>query len=496
MEICSIGYLLACCGIVVVFQLLPLANLRRFFLGAVNGLFLVPFVPNAQSGIWFCIFLGGTYGALALVRARPGRALVWTTIVVTVALFTYIKRYSFIPVIVPVELWWAVWNQPVVVVGLSYMLFKFIHMLVDEWQGQLEPFSFLSYLNYQLAFFTLVAGPIQRYNDFKRGWEAMDLQPPESRETWLAWNRILTGLIKMRVIAPLVVAVSDQAGLATGPDDPNRAWSLLLAFYAFPVQLYFNFSGYTDVAIGSARLLGFKLPENFNRPYLARNLLDFWNRWHMTLTHWIRDYVFMTSYKAAATTFPRWAKTWSYGLLFVALFITGIWHGTTSGFAVFGILNGMGVAVNRAYGDALKAVLGRAGVERYLGNRLIQCLAIVATFHYECFCLLAFSSHVTKSAWAVFTDAVRQVMEIVQSIAHSPLSAASLLALVIASLVAAGLWKVDALDGVVARGTAWLMSGTFRVHAIVYAQILIVVLLFCFDRTIEQEPPHVVYMRF
>jgi D-alanyl-lipoteichoic acid acyltransferase DltB (MBOAT superfamily) len=216
----------------------------------------------------------------------------------------------------------------------------------------------------------------------------------------------------------------------------------------------------------------------------------------MTLTHWIRDYVFMTSYKAAATTFPRWAKTWSYGLLFVALFITGIWHGTTSGFAVFGILNGMGVAVNRAYGDALKAVLGRAGVERYLGNRLIQCLAIVATFHYECFCLLAFSSHVTKSAWAVFTDAVRQVMEIVQSIAHSPLSAASLLVLVIASLVAAGLWKVDALGGVIARGTAWLMSGTFRVHAIVYAQILIVVLLFCFDRTIEQEPPHVVYMRF
>jgi hypothetical protein len=160
MEICSIGFLLACVGIVVAFHLLPFAALRRFFLGIVNGLFLVPFVPNIQSWIWFVLFLGGTYGALALVRARPGRTVVWTTIVIVVALFTYVKRYSFIPAVVPVELWWAVWGQPLAVVGLSYMLFKFIHMLVDEWQGQLAPFTFLSYLNYQLAFFTLVAGPI------------------------------------------------------------------------------------------------------------------------------------------------------------------------------------------------------------------------------------------------------------------------------------------------------------------------------------------------
>ncbi|HUE15096.1 MAG TPA: MBOAT family O-acyltransferase [Planctomycetaceae bacterium] len=307
MEICSIGFLLACVGIVVVFHLLPFARLRRLFLSVVNGLFVVSLVPNIQSGIWFVIFLGGTYGSLALVRARPGRTLVWTTIVIVVALFTYVKRYSFIPAVVPVELWWPVWSQPVAVVGLSYMLFKFIHMLVDEWQGQLSPFTFLSYLNYQLAFFTLVAGPIQRYNDFKRGWEEMDLQPAEAREGWLAWNRVLIGMVKMRVLAPLVLYASNQAS-KMNPSDPNHAWYSLLVFYLYPVQLYFNFSGYTDAAIGSAQLLGFKLPENFNRPYLARNVLDFWNRWHMSLTHWIRDYIFMASYKAAATKYPRWAR--------------------------------------------------------------------------------------------------------------------------------------------------------------------------------------------
>ena len=133
-----------------------------------NVLFVVPFVPNAQSWIWFAVFLGGTYVALLVVRARPAGSVVWAAILIVVPLFAFIKRYSFIPLIIPVELFWKSWFDPLVVVGISYILFKFIHMLVDESQGQLVPFTFFSYLNYQLAFFTLVAGPIQRYNDFKR----------------------------------------------------------------------------------------------------------------------------------------------------------------------------------------------------------------------------------------------------------------------------------------------------------------------------------------
>jgi D-alanyl-lipoteichoic acid acyltransferase DltB (MBOAT superfamily) len=324
----------------------------------------------------------------------------------------------------------------------------------------------------------------------------MDLQPPEARESWLAWNRVLTGMIKMRVLAPLVLYASKLARSGMDASDPNLGWYSLLVFYAYPVQLYFNFSGYTDAAIGSARLLGFKLPENFNRPYLARNVLDFWNRWHMSLTHWIRDYVFMASYKAAATKYPRWARSWSYGLLFLALFITGIWHGTTSGFIVFGVLNGIGAAANRAYGDVLKAVLGRSGVERYLGNRLIRCLAIVATFHYVCFCHLAFSADPNWSAWVVFTDAAQQVMQIVPALARLHWTAAGLAAAVAVSLLLAGLWKADSLGLIAARLSAWLIRGTLRVPAIVCIQIVVMTLLFFLDWTVEQAPPRVVYMRF
>ena len=519
MEICSIGFLLACAGIAFVFHLLPFSSLRRLFLTVVNGLFLFPLVPNAQSWVWFVVFLVGSYAALALVRARPRPAIVWVTIVLVIALFTYVKRYSFIPVFVPVELWWSLWVQPVAVVGLSYMLFKFIHMLVDEWQGQLAPFTFFSYLNYQLSFFTLVAGPIQRYNDFKRGWDAMDFGPTEatrpteprlltageepsssestdSSQTWLAWNRVLLGMIKMRVLAPLVVYAVERARGASPAGVPNPAWATLLAFYSYPVRLYFNFSGYTDAAIGSARLLGFKLPENFNHPYLARNVLDFWNRWHMSLTHWIRDYVFMNSYKAAAMKYPRWARSWSYALIFLALFITGIWHGTTSGFVVFGLLNGIGAAVNRAYGDFLKAVLGRRGLERYLASRVIRCLAIVATFHYVCLCHLAFASTIDFSVWVVLTDMTAEVVQILQAMSGLHWSPAVWITLIVASLAFAGLWKAEAIGRSGDRFAAWLLSRRPALPTLVCAQIVLVAFLFFLDWTFEQEPPPVVYMRF
>jgi D-alanyl-lipoteichoic acid acyltransferase DltB (MBOAT superfamily) len=495
MEICSIAYLLAVCGIVIVFQLLPFARWRRIFFSVANALFVVPFVPNAQSWIWFVVFLGGTYAALLLVRARPARSVVWAAILLVVPLFVFIKRYSFVPSIVPVELFWQSWFDPLVVVGISYMLFKFIHMLVDESEGQLAPFTFFSYLNYQLAFFTLVAGPIQRYNDFQRSWDEMDLEPVDASESWLAWNRILNGLIKMRLLAPLIGHISHHAHETVSSGNPSHGWATLVLFYAFPVQLYFNFSGYTDAAIGSARLLGFQLPENFNRPYLARNVLDFWNRWHMSLSQWIRDYVFMTSYKTAATNYPRWSRSWSYGLLFVALFITGIWHGSTPGFVVFGILNGVGAAANRAYADGLKAFLGRAGVERYLRSRLIEFLAIVATFHYVCFCDLAFASDVTVSVWAAFLQTVHQLTATIQAMAGWPGILAGLCFLACGGLLATEARWANARETVTLR-IARLMTSASGGPAMVFFQILVVTCCFFWDWTYQQLPPLVVYMKF
>ena len=163
--------------------------------------------------------------------------------------------------------------------------------------------------------------------------------PADSREALGAWARILTGVVKMAALAPWVYHAFEFAG------DPPRMrimLRVLINFYAFPIWLYLNFSGYTDVVIGAARLLGFPLPENFNRPYLARNIIDFWNRWHISLSHWVRDYVFMTSYKTAVLRFPQRGKYLGYAFLFLALFVAGIWHGSTGNFVIFGALHGLG----------------------------------------------------------------------------------------------------------------------------------------------------------
>jgi D-alanyl-lipoteichoic acid acyltransferase DltB (MBOAT superfamily) len=295
MAVCSLAFLFFCGVLVIVYHLAPGKLLRQVILACASVGFLIPLVPNLSSWEWFGAMLGGTYLTLVAVRARPRGAIVAIGIGLVLALFLYLKQYRLVADFIPFPNAWDIRLHPVEVVGLSYMTFKFIHMLIDQWQGQLVPFSLWRYLNYQLSFFTIVAGPIQRYNDFVRYWEEMDLQPSETRESLLLWIRILTGMIKVGLLSAYVQS--------TYPSPLHAAFNVrqaLLTFYAYPVYLYLNFSGYTDIVIGAAGLLGFRLPENFNRPWLSRNVLDFWDRWHITLTHWIRDYIFMASYERSS----------------------------------------------------------------------------------------------------------------------------------------------------------------------------------------------------
>jgi D-alanyl-lipoteichoic acid acyltransferase DltB (MBOAT superfamily) len=386
--------LLFIAAVAITFHLFPGRIQRRFFLSITNVAFLVPLVPNPQSWACLVLFIGGTYGILSFSRTYRWWPLIPIGICTTIAAFVIIKRYSFLEYALPS----SIWKHVVEVVGLSYMLFKFIHVLVDQWQGQLAPCSFMSYTTYQLAFFTLLAGPIQRYNDFHRFWEEMDPRPGDIRETLLAWNRILTGMVKMGLFASLASFAFERAGLNFEPQPIAKLLSRFAIYlYSYPLFLYFNFSGYTDVVIGSAGLLGCVLPENFNRPYVARNVHDYWNRWHMSLTFWIRDYIFMASYKACAELFSSWQKLIGYGLIFLSLAFAGVWHGATANFAVFGAIHGLGAGANQAYADALKKMLGRSGIKRYQESRWIRCVAVLLTFNFVCFSLLFFSTGLERT---------------------------------------------------------------------------------------------------
>jgi alginate O-acetyltransferase complex protein AlgI len=492
MSICSLAFLFFCLAVITVFYLARGKWFRQLLLAGANAAFLYPLVPDARSWAYFAVILGCSYLALLVVRLSRRGAVVACAVTLVVLVFLYIKRFRFFASWVPVPFDWDLAQHPVELVGLSYMLFKLVHMLVDEWQGQLAPFSLWSYLNYQLSFFTLTAGPIQRYNDFQRSWEQMGARPSESRDVLLFWCRILVGMVKIGVLGAWALSVFREAA---EPRQYRDLANLLTGFYAYPLYLYFNFSGYTDVMIGAGGLLGFNLPENFNHPYLARNVLDFWDRWHISLTHWIRDYVFMSSYKAAASRFPRAATVLAYALLFVALFLAGVWHGTTSGFVMFGALNGLGVAAARAYGDGLRAVLGRAGLHAYLQNRFIRWVAVLFTLNYVCLSLLFFSSNLDRGT-LLLTAAWEEFAKLPAGLASHTWRAQDALPLLGVAILLAALWNSEPIGLVIGRLASSVTRRPTLFCWVMCATTALTVAVFFFAWAFQQNPPPVRYMAF
>ncbi len=488
MAVCSLAFLFFCGAVVIVYHLAPTKLPRQLILASASAFFLYPLVPNWRSWVWFAVLLVASYLSLFLVRLRPRGANVVLGIGIAFAIYMYLKRYDLVADFIPFPNGWDVRLHPVEVVGLSYMIFKFIHVLVDLWQGQLAQINLWRYLNYQLSFFTIIAGPIQRYNDFARYWDEMDLRPSETRESLLLWIRILTGMIKVGLLGAFV-----QSSLPSGFGSltPGQAW---LTFYAYPVFLYLNFSGYTDIVIGAAGLLGFRLPENFNRPWLSRNVLDFWDRWHITLTHWIRDYVFMASYKSAAMSFPTAARYWSYALLFVALFLAGVWHGTTDGFVIFGVLNGLGAAATRAYGDALRAILGRQRLHAYVHSRTVRLIAIVVTLHYVCLCQLFFSSNVDRALFVLRTIGAG-IVSLPSTFSVYSWRGPAVVIFVVAALLLA-LWRSDAAGSFLERLSLRIGARNGRLSTILCLLCVFVAGMFFVDWAFTQEPPPVLYMQF
>ena len=251
------------------------------------------------------------------------------------------------------------------IVGLSYMLFRQIHVLVDASQGQIEHISLWSYVNYQLNLFTILAGPIQRYQDFDEQWQTLQPVLADPHELLQNCLRLLLGVLKIALIAQVFHQGWDelQVGLV---NHRVAGWKYLVefpvVFYFYPIYIYCNFSGYCDIVIAASRFFGMKLPENFNRPYLARNVIEFWTRWHITLGTWIRDYLFMPMYKPVVERWPKQAPSLAWIFYFLAFVVAGAWHGTTLNYLFYGIWQGLGASATKLYERWLLARRGRQGL--------------------------------------------------------------------------------------------------------------------------------------
>jgi alginate O-acetyltransferase complex protein AlgI len=229
--------------------------------------------------------------------------------------------------------------------GLSFFIFEFIHYQVDIYRGDQPIRDPIRFALFPAFFPTQIAGPIKRFQDF----DAQVRRGP-SFETALfvdGLQLIVLGLVKKIVLAdsllPLVDAVFSNTAAASRLD-------ALAGTIAFGFQIYLDFSGYTDIGRGSAQLLGYRMPENFRAPYLATTVRDFWRRWHMTLSSWLRDYLYIPlggSRLGDRRTFANLIATMALG---------GLWHGAAIHFIVWGLLHGMALAVHRWLGG-----LGGAG---------------------------------------------------------------------------------------------------------------------------------------
>jgi alginate O-acetyltransferase complex protein AlgI len=231
--------------------------------------------------------------------------------------------------------------QPVDIIlplGISFHTFQSISYVIDVYRGE-QP-AITSYLDYALfvSFFPqLVAGPIVRAKEFFHDY--FNWGPPTAEEWQRGFAMILTGFIKKLVFADQFALAADRYFI-----DPRAIHGILPAWtasIAFALQIFFDFSGYTDIAIGVALLFGFHFPENFRRPYLAASITEFWHRWHMTLSGWLRDYVYIS------LGGNRKGKLRTYANLLMTMLIGGLWHGASWNFVIWGGYHGLVLSIER-----------------------------------------------------------------------------------------------------------------------------------------------------
>ncbi len=255
-------------------------------------------------------------------------------------------------------------------VGLSFYTFMAISYIVDTYRGDFVPVSLARFAAYLSFFPHLVAGPIVRPGELLPQIETP--RDPRSVDTSRAFYLIGTGLFKKVVIANfLASSIVDDVFGAPGQ---HSSLEILVAVYAYAVQIYADFSGYTDMAIGLALLLGFRFPQNFDSPYAAVSIQDFWRRWHMTLSRWLRDYVYIP------LGGNRKGELATYRNLLLTMLIGGLWHGAGWTFVVWGGLHGLGLAVGRY----------RRGADSEQPTGLALWRARLVTFHVVCFAWIFF----------------------------------------------------------------------------------------------------------
>ncbi|PEI88257.1 D-alanyl-lipoteichoic acid biosynthesis protein DltB [Bacillus pseudomycoides] len=278
----------------------------------------------------------------------------------------------------------------IVFAGMSYVTFRAVQMVFEIRDGLIKDFSFFNFWEFVLFFPAISTGPIDRYRRFQK-----DIQKPPSAEEYqkllyTGINRIFQGFLYKFIIAYLLQKHFVDAVFA----NQDTIFSNAIYMYSYSLYLFFDFAGYSAFVIGVSYMMGIKTPENFNKPFISRNIKDFWNRWHMTLSFWFRDFIYMRFvFFATKKKLLKNRYTISYIGAFLNFFIMGVWH--ILGEHVYQyIIYGLYHTVLFISFD----IFERKNKKRkfWPNNKFMHVLAVVITFHFVCFGFLIFSGHLNR----------------------------------------------------------------------------------------------------
>lgn len=398
----------------------------------------------------FAAYIAGVYLFGRILRRRPSRALFAVGITLLVLTLVYFKYLGMLT-----GLWNTLFNASITVsgivplLGISFITFSAVSYLADIQMGKAEAGNLLDCALYLSFFPKVVSGPIVLWRDFKGQIAARHVRFDEVTD---GICRIMIGFAKKLILADTFGACIAKAG---GTVDVPTAFGMALLYM---LQIYYDFSGYSDIAIGLSKMLGFSVKENFNFPYLSCSITEFWRRWHISLGTWFREYIY---FPLGGSRAGEWRTVLNIGVVFL---LTGIWHGAGWTYMLWGIINGL---CNIA--------------EKLLkNNRLYQKTpiaikwALTMTVTFFCWELFRFDNFTACKEWFM-------TMFGMNSFAHIPYSLsyffdARMITLVVIGILGATVWGLPRVQAAYTRvtNTAW---GSL-VHGVLLCGLFLLSILF------------------
>jgi alginate O-acetyltransferase complex protein AlgI len=369
-----------------VFRICVLLLANYYFYASNNYWLIVVFFITTQIDYWCAVLIEDASSQ------RRKKILLYISVVSNLGILCFFKYCNFfaqsavgVANFFGLKLDWVDLNI-VLPLGISFYTFQSLSYTIDVFRGEIKAVRFWPKFSFFISFFPhIIAGPIIRPHYFLPQLDNKPIIDKQRFDSALIY--IFRGLLKKIVFGDFLATYADQAFDYPLDTDILSTW---IGVYAFTFQIYFDFSGYSDIAIGCARLMGYEIPENFNRPYVSKSITEFWRRWHMSLSFWLRDYLYIP---LGGNRVDKRYKI--YRNLMITMLLGGLWHGAAWHFVVWGGLQGLMLCIEKYFEIGISKNNNRFSFKNFI--------LIILVFHFAVFSWIIFRANSTDLLMKLFS---------------------------------------------------------------------------------------------